>query len=170
MRVPLVLVSVAIVIAVAVFGRVDGDAVISEDGETHPEVNSSDVKGEADEIAEEVDGTQIPTPTVIPTSNPTPQDIPQPSYSNSEYVFPGASVISDSGSELILQSNSGTDEITEWYRNKLKSLGLNVNTTVKTKANDKVLNKLAASGADTSVGVEISKEDGGTLVTIVVTF
>ena len=173
MKVPLVLVSVAIVIAVAVFGRVGGDdAGFIEGNEVLSNVDETDNKGVVDEQVEGVSSTQDPIPIATPTPSLVPQAStpPNPSISNSEYVFPGASVISDSGGELIMQSNSGTDEITEWYQAKLKSLGMNVNTSVKTQANEKVLNKLAASGTSAGVGVEISKDEGSSTVRILVTF
>ena len=172
MKVPLVLVSVAIVIAVAVFGRVGGDGVeLVKENEARSSVDNPGVEGVDDEQVEDVSDIQDSTPTTIPTPSFVPRAtmIPNTTVSNSDYIYPGASVISDSEGELHLQSNFGTDEITEWYQAKLKSLGMNVNTSVKTQANEKVLNKLVASSADTSIGVEISKENGSSLVIIIVT-
>jgi len=170
MRVPFVLIAVAIVIAAAVFGR--SSSVESEVTETDRTPSTvSDIKGIDDEI---VDSSGTPVLTLLPTPTSTPkpavESTPLLSLSTKGYVYPGAAVISENDNTIEMQSSSDTDEITDWYSEKLMSLGMNVNTRVKTRANDKVLNKLVVSGTSGKVSVEVSKEDGSSQVRIIVLF
>jgi len=58
--------------------------------------------------------------------------------------------------------------ITEWYRSRINSLGYNVKSFVKTSANDKVLNKLAAAKSGSEISVEIARDPGSIVTAITV--
>jgi hypothetical protein len=84
------------------------------------------------------------------------------------YIYPDSSVISRDGSQLHLESDAESDTITEWYKTKIASSGMNVKTFAKTKANDKVLNKLVATDGVEQIAVEISRQSGADTVKIIV--
>jgi hypothetical protein len=169
MSISLVVIAVVIIISATVFGKSSTDE--SESIETaEPQQTTNEVKG-ASSDKEAVIETPNPTVLSTPISTPVPTagSTVAPTQLSSEYVYPGATVISESDNRIEMQSSAGTDEITNWYSDKLKSLGMNVNTRVRTRANDKVLNKLVAVGTS-KVAIEISQEDGSSLVTIIVSF
>ncbi len=128
-----------------------------------------------------------PTPTNIPVPTQTPEpETPEPSASTEplvtqtpsptqleevtygDWLYPGASVESRDD-KLVLTSFDSPDQITDWYKNKITSLGFNVRSFVMTSANDVVKNVLSAAKADREVGVTITKNPGDSLAEIEVT-
>ncbi|KKU12050.1 MAG: hypothetical protein UX19_C0009G0005 [Candidatus Woesebacteria bacterium GW2011_GWA1_45_8] len=109
--------------------------------------------------------TQIPTPsdTATPTSQPT---ILAPSGNISTFIYPGARVITTTSTSATLESGENPDKITDWYKDKIVGLGMNVKSFVTTKANDRVLNKLAGTDGKREINVEISKDEGSILVIV----
>jgi hypothetical protein len=99
-----------------------------------------------------------PPDTQTATPGPTKTD---GSFNISNFIYPGSSVQNRSDSD-------DTDAITEWYKNKIKSLGVNVKSFVTTKANDKVLNKLVGANSELEISVEISKDQGVSVARITV--
>jgi len=110
--------------------------------------------------------TDSTSPTLPPTHTPTPKPTRPPSSSISAFVYPGASLKSQTTTSLALESNDDTDKITDWYKTKIEELGMNVKSFVTTRANDKVLNKLSAADGAREINVEISKQQGTSLVVI----
>lgn len=144
-------------------------------------VKSENVKGE------QVSPTNIPTPASTDVSNPninnvdqqigilppspkpTPSPTAKPKDSQvilSEFYYPNASQISGDNKSLNLQSGDNPDSITNWYKDKIRSLGMNAKSFVTTKTNDNVLNKLAGAGGGKEIKVEISKKSNETLTKI----
>ncbi|TSC88179.1 MAG: Uncharacterized protein G01um101416_202 [Microgenomates group bacterium Gr01-1014_16] len=110
-------------------------------------------------------GRQEPTAeaaTPIPT---TPVTVTPPSVT-SDWQYPGGSQISAG----VYESSDPSDKITDWYQDKIKQLGLNTKTFVRTKTNDRVLNKLVAAGISTEIRVEISKNPSDSLTRITVDY
>ncbi|KKQ51328.1 MAG: hypothetical protein UT40_C0014G0023 [Candidatus Woesebacteria bacterium GW2011_GWA1_39_21b] len=125
----------------------------------------SNIYRQKEVLSEKVLPTQ--TPTYIPT--PFPTSVPKDTQIDS-YKYPNSSVISSSGNSLSLQSDDMTDVITGWYKEKIENEGMSVTTFVKTRANDKVLNKLVGVKEDEQINVEISQEGAGQTVDISVSF
>lgn len=124
-----------------------------------------------------------PSPSTIPTSNPTlkptptatilrqsntPTPNPTTNNSNSDWRYPNSTVISGSGNNITLTSSSDPSAITNWYKQKIQSLGMNTKSFVTTNSNNNVLNKLAAAGNNGSINVEIKRNSGDSLTTIIV--
>lgn len=136
--------------------------VLSEtDNETS--VGSSEIQNDVEfeeEEEEELEEVKIPADTPIPTT--------ASAFSLGSYAYPGATIVSQSTYSLTLESTDSDEAITEWYKEKIGKEGMNVKTFVTTKANDKVLNKLAGADAEREIYVEIKKELGENTVLITV--
>lgn len=131
------------------------------------------VKSDEQVLSEEI--TVQPSPTNQDTPTPTPVNqqtlkpttpaiaIPTPSPTLTpqnfidELVYPNSKKVSGGENSFVLESNDDSDVITNWYKDVIRSLGMNVKTFVTTKTNGKVLNKLAGTGSSGEVTVEISK-------------
>ena len=121
-------------------------------------------------LSENVNSTGLPTPSPEETITPFPTSSPQVVTSSIHaYIYPGSNVINSSSSVLSLESDENVDKITDWYKDKIQSAGMNIKTFVVTKANDNVLNKLGGSNANQEVNVEIEKKSGESNVSIRVT-
>ena len=97
---------------------------------------------------------------------------PDPNIPSSltNFYYPGAYVNSSSTEKLELESSDDPNKMTDWYKNKISSLGLHTQTFMKTNANGKVLNKLAGVNGSIEFQIEISKNttDSRTKITITV--
>ncbi len=121
--------------------------------------------------------TPSPTPakTVKPKNSvsimittPTPQASSAPMNQGdiSEFIYPNSNIVSQSGSSLDLTSSDSPDAIANWYKAKIKSKNMNINTFVTTNVNDKVVDKLVGDSASASVSVEIDKDAGNNQVSM----
>ena len=99
------------------------------------------------------------TPTTIQNQNTSKTDI-------NFYRYPNSQVEESSGSRLVLNSIDDPSKITEWYTQKLKNQNLSVNSFVKTKTNENVLNKLVSSNRSIKISVEIIKKNSDTFTKI----
>lgn len=128
--------------------------------------------------------TNAPTPTQemqqntqqkIPTSTPTPTPTPstnnqQTSQNNtSSFIYPNAHQTGSSGNTIYLESSDDPTTITNWYKDRIRSMGMNTTSFVVTNTNDNVNNQLAAAGNGKSIRVEITKASGESTVKIAVT-
>ncbi|MBI2011167.1 hypothetical protein HYS91_00210 [Candidatus Daviesbacteria bacterium] len=120
-----------------------------------------------------------PSPTVSPrvSSSPNPVQSIAPSTLGStgnnsvpldDFIFPGSTIVNKTNVTLSLSSNKSSDEITNWYKEKIKSLNFNVNSNVTTQTNGNVLNKLSAAKINLKVNIEIRKSTNDKNVSIVV--
>lgn len=75
----------------------------------------------------------------------------------SNFIYPGSQILSSDSNNLFLKSAEDSKKITDWYKEKIKNEKLLATSFVTTSTNEKVLNKLAASG-DYKIEVEISKD------------
>lgn len=127
-------------------------------------------------LSEEVDQqdpeeTLSPTPTAPPAGGPTaiPTNTPVPLENDrtlSSFKYPNSSVVSSPQGSLKLESNDSADNITDWYKEKIKGQGMSVTSFVTTKTNDNVLNKLVGADGQKEIRVEIKKSTGSSLVEI----
>ena len=124
------------------------------------------------EVSNESSVTFSPTPTSVPTATATPTPVRKQDSSGvispslSDFLYPGAKILTISQTSASLESSEDPDKITDWYKDKIVGLGMNVKSFVNTKANDRVLNKLAGANATRQINVEISKDSGTSLVKI----
>ena len=159
MHIVTLIVAIVVVITGVYFSQRNSETTESITQETH-EVLSE----EAEFKTPTSSPTDKPEPTTVPTSPP-----PASSSNILDFKYPNSQIISSSSNSLSLESNDNSDSITEWYKDKIHSLGMNVKTFVTTKANDKILNKLVGSDENKEISVEISKESMASSVIISVT-
>ncbi len=120
-----------------------------------------EVQGASLEPEEETDDASSPLPTSTPT---LPKSTLSPSAPNpeitviNEYLYPGSVIVNSDGGSMKLTSSDDPDMITQWYKEKIKSAGMNVNSFVTTKTNDNVLNKLSGADGKTEIKIEIKKQ------------
>lgn len=127
--------------------------------------NSTKQKKESSEKSKpSASPTTSPSPTLSPTpsakiDNPIfyPTPAPNTSSKDSSFIYPGSTVISSSANSYELQTNDDSDAVTSWYKDKINSQSFGARSTVKTKTNGNVLNKISASGS-TKIEIEIKKE------------
>lgn len=100
--------------------------------------------------------------TPLPTSSATS------GTSLSVFIYPNSQQINISTNRIILESLDSPTAITDWYKDKIKSLGMSATSFVQTSTNDNVLNKLVGSSGNQQVRVEISKPAAALKVKIVV--
>lgn len=75
------------------------------------------------------------------------------------YLYPEATLISESTNKVLLESKNSTQEITEWYKSYIQDNQMNTTSFVTTNSNNNVLNKLAGSGNGKSISIEIQKNE-----------
>lgn len=170
-RLFLILLMILIVVMAGVGYRISGQKHNSE------VLNSSTESIEKD-LTPEPTSTQSPTSDVIPptptpqplsefSTSPLPHSSPSPSsISLANFIYPNSQLIQSSSSSIILESNDNSQTITEWYKDKIRSLGFNAKSFITTNANGKILNKLAASNGEAEIMVEIEKEPQSQIVKI----
>ncbi|MDO8498394.1 MAG: hypothetical protein Q7S44_01265 [bacterium] len=95
------------------------------------------------------------TPTPTPTSSNNRKFSPPQGNYSSDFVYPHATPTPDFSS---FKSSDDTTAITNWYREKIKSLGMSTTSFVQTNTNGNVLNKLVGSDGQKEIEVEISKK------------
>jgi hypothetical protein len=144
---------------------VNGGEVLSET------VDSLNEESESADGDVEIETVEEPTssPTSQPTTPPTVQGNQTDNNSQiSYYQYPNSKVVSSSSTTMTLSSSDNTDTITDWYKDRITEKGMGVRSFVKTKANDKVLNKLSGASNSDKVDIEISRPSGDTITTIMV--
>lgn len=95
---------------------------------------------------------------IIITSTPTKESSEKPSSSN--YIYPNATVLSQSENEIHLETSDSTQSVTDWYKNYISENNMNTTSFVTTNTNDNILNRLAGSGNGQKIDVEIQKNSG----------
>lgn len=138
---------------------------------------SAEVQGEETETVEidmedeslPVTLTSTPTPqnTLTPSSTNTPQPtITKNTVSISDYVYPGATVKSNSANSTLLEVSGNVDTVTDWYKAKIKSQGMNITNFVVTKTNDVTKNVLVGGKNGEDVDIEITQSGANGVVRI----
>jgi hypothetical protein len=105
-----------------------------------------------------------PAATASPTKTPTPAD-PSPAVSNNSTVQYPNSVRIDNN---VFTSTDDPDIITNWYKEKIQNMNMNVRNFVSTKTNGNVLNKLEGADGQSEIKIEITKPSDSSTVKIVI--
>lgn len=108
---------------------------------------------------------QQPTGTPSPTSTNSPSSL---SLSLDVFLYPNSKLTKKEGNTLTLESSDSPQRITDWYKEKIKSLGMSAKSFVQTSTNGNVLNKLAGSDGTVEVNAEIKKQNNESQATITV--
>lgn len=113
--------------------------------------------------------------TVTPTTeqNVEPTTSPQENKATSpDFQYPGSTPIKSgsTGGGESYQTTDNSQTVTNWYKDKIKSLGMKTTAFVQTSTNGNVLNKLAGSSSSTNVTIEIIKKSSENTVYIAVSF
>ncbi|MCL4385399.1 MAG: hypothetical protein M1326_03695 [Cyanobacteria bacterium] len=75
----------------------------------------------------------------------------------SAFIYPNSTVLDFKENLLTLKSMDSTDAITNWYKNKIKADKMSIETFIKTKTNNNVLNKLVGTNQNKQITVDIKK-------------
>lgn len=92
--------------------------------------------------------------TVAPTAEPEQTTAP------TNYLYPGAKVVSQSTDEIQLETTDSPQQVTDWYKNYIQENEMNTTSFVTTNTNSNVLNRLVGTGNAKKIDVEIKKTDG----------
>lgn len=87
---------------------------------------------------------------------------------STDLKYPGATVVSESSSEISMLSTDNPQVITDWYKAKISVLGMNAKSFITTSTNSNVLNKLVGSNGTREVSVTVSRAAGESQTTIAV--
>lgn len=93
---------------------------------------------------------------------------PLPS-SSSEFQYPNSTIIFQSGNSLTLESNNDPNTITNWYKEKIRAMGMNATAFSQTSVNGNISNKLAGAGSGRKIDVSITKSVNQSKTTIQLT-
>ncbi|MBI2020743.1 hypothetical protein HYS94_05040 [Candidatus Daviesbacteria bacterium] len=145
---------------------------------------------------QDVKGEQVESPSPSPTPSlspsPSPSSIPKPSSSStnssvtitqdvkddslsnqnfnlSDFKYSSSSQINSSQNNLKLESTDDPKKITDWYKEKITSLGFKTKSFVQTNTNDYILNKLVGASGNVQVKVDIEKQPDASKTTINIT-
>ncbi len=103
--------------------------------------------------------TESPEPTEVDVPDATVS--PVASHDNTTridaFVYPNSTLVSKTSSRVMLQSGDDPNLITDWYKQKIQSENMNVNSFVVTSVNDTVINKLSSSNSSVQIDVSIEK-------------
>src|SRR5579859_3211560 len=109
-----------------------------------------------------------PTPTSpatpSPTVSPTVVQVSGSTNTSSSFQYPNSTQTNQSNGQITFQSSDDPATITNWYKDKIKTLGLNVTTFVQTNTNNSILNTLRGANGSKSIDVEISKKPDDQIV------
>jgi Tfp pilus assembly protein PilX len=129
------------------------------------------------------------SPTTISTLAPSPPSTPTKNSNNSsvtikqnindqsntkidtvliDFKYPSSNQISGSQNRLELESSGDSSVITNWYKEKIKSLGYKSKSFVQTSSNGYILNKLVGASGSSEIRVQIEKSSSSGIVKIVV--
>ena len=112
------------------------------------------------------------TPASTPTSKPTPSSnnsqvaIPSQIFNLSDFKYPNSSQAGSEGNGIKLESSDNPDTVTNWYKEKIRSLGFKSKSFVQTSSNGNILNKLVAASENKEIRVEIEKSANSAKVLI----
>ncbi len=140
-----------------IFIRNDVDINITTDPNPTPDNNPSPSSNPS----------STPSASLNPSASPTPA--PSVSAKLLDFIFPESEVKISSGDNLELESSKESNEITSWYKEKIRSLGFSVKSFVTTTTNGQVKNSLVGANEDLEVKVEINKASGSSQTIVNIT-
>lgn len=101
--------------------------------------------------------TPKPTVSLLPLASSTPQ---QTSQTHTEFYYPNAKIVSENGNNITLESTDDANIITNWYKEKIRTLGMNAQAFSQTNTNGNILNKLTGARENKKIEVTITKSAG----------
>jgi len=112
--------------------------------------------------------TQLaPTPTPIPSIAITQlKDIP----TSSKLHYPNSTKVESKDNVTTWESTDNPVLITDWYKEKIKTMGATSTSFVSTNTNGNVLNKLIGNTGSEEIRVEITKKSSESKVVITLKF
>lgn len=131
-------------------------------------ISSGIIKGGPNVLSLQSEVTPTPTTDAVPTKKivlsitPTPTKVVNTNVD--DWQYPGSVKTGNNKYE----SREAASKITDWYVSKIKSMGLPVTSFVKTSANEKIKNSLAAARNNLNIKIEITQNDKSAPVTIVI--
>ncbi len=123
--------------------------------------------------------SQTETPTDTPvvsiatgnqkvSASPTPTPSQNNNPASNNFIYPGATVTSNSNETIDMTSGDDPKTITDWYKNKIQSEGMNTTSFVVTNTNGNVNNVLAGAKNNEEVKITITKTASDSVVHITV--
>lgn len=106
------------------------------------------------------------SPTHIPQKTSQPTIAPTAAFDISVFVYPGGTVIERSTSHLAITSTDSPNNIIPWYKEKISEYKFSAKSFASTNTNGNFLTKMAGSGADGELKVEIRKAAADTVTLI----
>lgn len=121
----------------------------------------------------------IPTPiaTTFPTVSPSPSKYlsispvlsPSPKTITLDQTifdlkYPSSIQVGTGENSISLESTDAPTTITNWYKEKIKSLGMSAKSFVQTNTNGNILNKLVGTDGRYQVRVEIGRHNNESIV------
>lgn len=85
-----------------------------------------------------------------------------------DYIFANAKIIRRTSARIEMESTADASEITNWYKEKIKSSNFNAKSFTQTNTNGTILNKLSAAKPGEKLDITIKKDQNGSIVTITV--
>lgn len=141
--------------------NIDNEVAKQEDVQPSPE---EEVTSPKPSPQKSVKGANIEVKVVTPTNS-----VVLPNDLISYFKYPNAKSLSSSENKLALESGDDSKVITDWYKERINSKGMNVKSFVSTSANDNIENKLVAANSDFKVSVTIKGVKGGSFTITVET-
>lgn len=85
-----------------------------------------------------------------------------------QFIYPNSSVTSRTDDQLIIESFDDPKQITDWYKQRLESYDMNINSFVTTKTNGNIINQLVSSDGviEIKVKIESSAEENKVIIEI----
>ncbi|MBI2074493.1 MAG: hypothetical protein HYT83_01505 [Candidatus Levybacteria bacterium] len=87
-----------------------------------------------------------------------------------KFQYPGSEVLEKDNATLYLESQDDAQKITDWYRQKIKSIGMNA-TFIQTKDDGNILNKLRGANLEKKIEVKILTQNNrsATKINVIIT-
>jgi len=101
--------------------------------------------------------TNTSTPIHVNTMQQNPTQSPAIGISINDFIYPGSTFVRNDGQALVYNSGDTTINITNWYKQKIAGLHMNVQSMVETNANGNIQNSFVAANAFSKVSVTITK-------------
>jgi len=136
------------------------------------------IKNKEENTEKKILSTPILTPVTKSTGFPTPSSFSKRQISISRaisksinsFVYPGSEVKIIEINKVEMQSKSDPQVITDWYKEKIRGLGMRVNSFIQTNANGNVLNRLVSQNAEFKIDINITRKSNEENTRIEVSF
>lgn len=118
--------------------------------------------------------TQIessPTKAALPTSTSTPPTVTQKPNQNtmSDLIYPGSLIRNQTETALELESSNDPQSVTQWYKDTIDSMNMNVKSFSQNTVNGNTHNSLVSANNNTEIRVTITKNKSESTTKISVT-